>query len=84
MPRENDSPKVGSEVERAVMLVLPDGRPLLTRTELVREVTGAKRDEVAGVEDAIEGLLAFGLIHMIEGQFLFASQAARRADWLGL
>lgn len=85
MPREDDSREVGNEVERQVMMALLDGRRMLERSELVLEVAGSAEGQSArDAADAIVSLCAAGLVHVIEGRFLFASQPARRLDGLGL
>ena len=82
MPNTEDRPGADNTAERAVMAVLLD-EPLLTRDELIGAVACRDQDTV-DVEDAIDELLAAGLIHMIEDRFLFASRAARHAIGLGL
>ncbi|MHB1999487.1 MAG: hypothetical protein ACYCSI_04790 [Solirubrobacteraceae bacterium] len=63
-------------------MALLDGR-LRSRDELVREVAGSGGCD-GDVEDAIEALYAAGLVHVIDGQFLLATQAAAHVDGLGL
>lgn len=82
MPAADDSQETGSEVERVVMMALLDGR-LFSRAELMREVAGS-RGHAGDVEDAIEALYAAGLIHIIDGDFLLATRAAKHIDVLGL
>jgi hypothetical protein len=63
-------------VERAILdlLLFEPGLPMWAREEIVREIG----DRVA-VEDSLWRLHRAGLIHRVEGGFVFASRAAVRA-----
>jgi hypothetical protein len=74
---EQRSAKSVGEVERCVdrnllALMLDDDRGLWSLGELAREFG-------ADVEDSVSRLFAAGLVHRVDGRFVFATRAAARA-----
>jgi len=64
-----------------LMLATTDGHRPLSREEVVRELAGSKKRKRNTVGDAIERLVAAGLLNA-EGDMLFLSKATLRYDHL--
>jgi hypothetical protein len=82
---DHDSPSAREHREELsvlqFMLGTTDGSRPLSREEVVRELAGSKKRKRNTVGDAIERLVAAGLLNA-EGDMLFVSKAALRYDEL--
>lgn len=72
-PNSGNEPDTDAVDQAVIGLLLDDGHPVWAVPEVVREIG----DELVARE-ALRRLRGAGLVHQIDGGYVFASRAARR------